>query len=105
MQRSMIPVLILSMACSAATAMEPITKEEVCSDLGVLMYKAAWEASRRADKDILVTRTYRYAVPAEDPEKKKVWGPYFAVAQQALQDGENAEFAALLTKTYCIKVN
>lgn len=105
MKKSLISALILSMACSAATAMEPVTKEQVCTELSRIMFGAAWEASYRLDKDIQATRTYRATVTAEDPEQKAVWGPYFAVAQKALLDGEDAKFVALLTKTYCIKVN
>ena len=105
-------MLLVSIALigSTASAVEPETaesavKEHVCNTLGEIMYNAAYEASRRLDKDILATHAYRSAVTLEDPEEKKVWGPYFAVAQEVLNDGEDALFAAMVTKAYCIKVN
>jgi hypothetical protein len=97
--------LTLAFIGSGASAMEPVARGTMCNNLAAMMYVAASEARNRLDRDIYQTRTYHSAVTLENPEEKAVWGPYFAVAQKALNSGKNEMSAAQATKTYCVDVN
>lgn len=78
---------------SIASAMEPEARDKMCNNVGAMMYVAANEAMNRLDRDIYQTRTYRSAVTLENPAEKAVWGPYFSVAQKALNKGQNEVIA------------